>query len=565
MPKLNVNIARDFLNAFKFHELFTDPLGWHQPAARRAESFTFADTPLTRTPIAELSGIVVFEIESKTGGIPDSTARGAISRDVAKVALEHVLIFVDEHKTQSVWHWTKREGGKKQPREHYYFKGQPGDLFISKIAGMVVDISELDEHGKLPLIDAAKKVKDALDVERVTKKFYNDFKEERLAFTDLILGIEDARDRQWYASVLLHRLMFIYFLQSKGFVDGGEPHYLQIKLEDCPARFGPDEYFERFLKPLFFEGFAKPEDERSVEAQDLLGDIKYLNGGLFLQHPLELKYSGITVSDLAFLNLYHLFGRYSWNLDDTPGGKDDELNPDVLGYIFEKYINQKAFGAYYTRPEITEYLCEHTINELILAKLQPEVDLNRSPGGHGGFHSLADLLMNLDAPLCRALLYTVLPGLSLLDPACGSGAFLVAAMKTLINIYSAVTGRIEFLNDAHLKDWLTKTRRDHKSLNYFIKRSIITNNLFGVDIMEEATEIARLRLFLALVSSAQSVDQLEPLPNIDFNILAGNSLIGLMRVEDAEFESSQPQRTRRPACLRHLRPTGRSWKIATEK
>ncbi len=80
---------------------------------------------------------------------------------------------------------------------------------------------------------------------------------------------------------------------------------------------------------------------------------------------------------------------------------------------------------------------------------------------------------------------------------------------------------------------------EHKSLAYFIKRTIITDNLFGVDLMEEATEIARLRLFLALVASAQTVDQLEPLPNIDFNILAGNSLIGLLRVEAHEFESQQ--------------------------
>ncbi|HLJ55175.1 MAG TPA: RNA-binding domain-containing protein, partial [Chthonomonadaceae bacterium] len=110
-----------------------------------------------------------------------------------------------------------------------------------------------------------------------------------------------------------------------------------------------------------------------------------------------------------------------------------------------------------------------------------------------------------------------------------------AAMKTLINIYSAVTGRIDYLNDAYLSGWLHKTRADHESLNYYIKRTIITNNLFGVDIMEEACEIAKLRLFLALVSSAQSADQLEPLPNIDFNILAGNSLVGLLHVDDVEF------------------------------
>lgn len=115
-------------------------------------------------------------------------------------------------------------------------------------------------------------------------------------------------------------------------------------------------------------------------------------------------------------------------------------------------------------------------------------------------------------------------------------------MKTLINVYSAAIGRIKFLHDRNLSKWLIDTEREHKSLAYFIKKRIITDNLYGVDIMEEATEIARLRLFLALVASAESVDQLEPLPNIDFNILPGNSLIGLMRVNDKDFKSRTSQK-----------------------
>ena len=83
--------------------------------------------------------------------------------------------------------------------------------------------------------------------------------------------------------------------------------------------------------------------------------------------------------------------------------------------------------------------------------------------------------------------------------------------------------------------------KEHPSVGYFIKKRIITDNLFGVDIMEEATEIARLRLFLALVASAQSVDDLEPLPNIDFNILPGNSLVGLLRVDETAFEARKFQ------------------------
>jgi Schlafen, AlbA_2/Eco57I restriction-modification methylase len=237
--------------------------------------------------------------------------------------------------------------------------------------------------------------------------------------------------------------------------------------------------------------------------------------------------------------LFKLFGSFSWNLNDKPGGQDNEINPDVLGYIVEKYINQKAFGAYYTRPEITGYLCERTIHRLILDAVNtPEqiIDGVKKTGlPVRSFKNVDDLLKKLDPALATKLLEDVLPKLALLDPACGSGAFLVAAMKTLIDIYAAVFGWIKFNGSPALKARVKNIEADHASLDYFIKKRIISDNLFGVDIMEEAVEIARLRLFLALAASANTVEELEPLPNIDFNILRGNSLIGLMHVDAKGF------------------------------
>jgi hypothetical protein len=148
------------------------------------------------------------------------------------------------------------------------------------------------------------------------------------------------------------------------------------------------------------------------------------------------------------------------------------------------------------------------------------------------------LLFNLDGDLCLFLLEGILPKLSLLDPACGSGAFLVAAMRTLINVYSAVIGRIEFIKNPAVTQWLKIIRDEHSSIQYYIKKRIITDNLYGVDIMEEATEITKLRLFLALVASAKKLEELEPLPNVDFNIMAGNSLIGLIRVDEDGFNGT---------------------------
>ncbi len=527
MP-LNTISTRERLQAFDFTPLFIEDLGWEPPASRKIESAKVKDLAYSLKPIARLSGIGVFEITTNAGTIPDAKARAAIHKQVSEHCYENLLIFLDADRTQSLWYWVKRESGKSHARDHLYVKGQPGDLFISKLASMVVDISELDAKGNISITEVASRLKKALDVERVTKKFYTEFSEEHLAFLELIEGIPDERQRHWYASVLLNRLMFIYFLQRKFFLDGGEERYLQIKL-DQSRKSGKDRYYSVFLKALFFEGFAKPESQRSESAKKLLGKIKYLNGGLFLPHSIEEQNKNIRIPDAAFENILKLFERYSWNLNDTPAGKADEINPDVLGYIFEKYINQKQFGAYYTRPEITEYLCEQTIYKLVLDRINAAHQTK--------FRTIADLLLNLDAPLCRRLLHDILPQLSLLDPACGSGAFLVAAMKTLINLYSAVIGKISFLNDPALNKWFSDVRRDHPSPAYYIKKRIITDNLYGVDIMEEATEIARLRLFLALVASAESVDQLEPLPNIDFNILAGNSLIGLLSVDPTTFDA----------------------------
>ncbi len=309
---------------------------------------------------------------------------------------------------------------------------------------------------------------------------------------------------------------------------------------------------------MFFDSFAKPETDRNPSVQNLVGNVKYLNGGLFLRHRIEQEYN-ISIADEAFEQVLDLFARYSWNLDDTPAGKDDEINPDVLGYIFEKYINQKAFGAYYTRPQITEYLCDRTIHKLIVDRVNAalpshslstsvraglaNISVNRQdislnpplPIPH--FEDINELLIKLDTNVCRLLFKDILPSLSILDPACGSGAFLVAAMKTLIQVYSAVIGTIKLMGDTNLKKDLQEIEKSHQSLPYFIKKRIVTDNLYGVDIMEEATEIAKLRLFLALVSSAHDVNELEPLPNIDFNIMAGNSLIGLTRVDETAFDA----------------------------
>ena len=544
---LNFKRTRDLLYNFEFEDLFIEELGWSQPIRRKAVTLEIEGKIYQYICIAEISGVAVYEVSAvdgesvagngfrsgklmnPEGEIPEAKIRAAIYQEITKLKAENLLIFIDNKRTRSLWYWVKRQENKSFIRDHLYVKGQPGDLFLSKLGSLVIDITEL-ENSEPTVVEIAYRLQKAFDVERVTKQFYKEFQEQHKQFLAYVKGINNSHDQRWYASVLLNRLMFVYFLQRKGFIDNGDLNYLQNKLKETKQR-GDNLYYNTFLPVLFFDSFAKPEIDRAPSVQALVGNIKYLNGGLFLIHRIEQEYD-IKIADEAFEKILDLFARYSWNLDDTPEGKDDEINPDVLGYIFEKYINQKAFGAYYTRPQITEYLCDRTIHKLIVDRVNSSISDKYKP-----FEDINELFLKLDAKVCGLLIKDILPNLSILDPACGSGAFLVAAMKTLIQVYSAVIGTIDLMGDAKLKSELEDIRKLHKSLSYYIKKRIVTDNLFGVDIMEEATEIAKLRLFLALVSSAHNVEELEPLPNIDFNIMAGNSLIGLMKVDETAFDT----------------------------
>ncbi len=552
MAKLDFLSFEKHLSAFDFARLFIDVLGWNKPQAERDwQPDTAGETSFARRTVAELGGVVAIQVVVN-GGWPDEAQRLRVWKHIAHSHAENLLIFTDSQNkaSQSQWYWVKRdkhpETGKPRltARRHEYFKGQPVDLFANKLQAMVVELAELDATGRLPVLEAARRIASALDVEKTTKKFFAAYEQQHLELLAHIQGIDNERDKRWYASVLLNRLMFVWFMQKKFFLSGGDADYLRTKLAQSQQR-GANRFFGEFLNALFFEAFAKPEADRSKEAIALTGQIPYLNGGLFLHHKLELDADHaprvgktLQVADAAFEGIFALFASFTWHLDDTPGGDADEINPDVLGYIFEKYINQKAFGAYYTRPEITGYLAERSIHKLILERVHepamPELGLKEIK-----FDTVADLLARMDARTALKLVNEVLPSITILDPAVGSGAFLVAALKTLINVYYAVVGRAEMGASSELKNWLTHIQKDHPSVGYYIKRRIVSDNLHGVDIMEEACEIAKLRLFLAMVSSVRKVQDLEPLPNIDFNILPGNSLVGLMRVDEHEFNSKE--------------------------
>ena len=529
----------------------------------------------------------------------------------------------------------RREHGKPTAcREHRYHTTQPGDLLIQKLETIAFSF---EEEGQLTLFDVTSRVRSSFDIERVTKKFYDHFKREHTAFLKFLNGIPDEEMQRWYASVMLNRLMFIYFIQKKGFL-GNDQNYLRTKLAQNQEQ-STDRYYKEFLCPLFFDGFAKPETERSRDVKRLLGKIPYLNGGIFQKHQIETFHGeNIEIPDKAFEQLFNFFEQYQWHLDDRPLRSDNEINPDVLGYIFEKYINQKQMGAYYTKEDITDYISKNTIIPCLFDKarkasktafegeasvwqlLQNEpdryiydavkkgADLDLPEEIDAGIHDVSkrrdcwntlasdeyalpteiwrevvarhqryetvrtklangeineindlitynlnirqfaqDVIENCEEPELLRAFWRAITEVTVLDPTCGSGAFLFAALNILEPLYEVCLDRMQvFLDEAEAISESRPPRKyndfrniledieQHPNRRYFILKSIIINNLHGVDIMEEAIEICKLRLFLKMVAQLEDVKRIEPLPDIDFNIQAGNTLIGYTTYDEVK-------------------------------
>ncbi len=409
---LNIEQMYQCVRNFDFASLFVKELRWSPPINTQ---LTAIDNRHTRLEIARLSGVPVFEIHTASGKIPDAHIRDALYGELLPLFPESLLIFLDKERTQSLWYWIKREDSASYKREYVYAKGQPEDLFLNKLDSIVSDLLVFqDKKGQ----------RERADLRPVSDHIVEAFDAQRLSFTQQINGIEDEQDRILYAMILLSRLIFLYFLQCRGFLDSCKT-YLESHLEASSDK----SYYRQFLIPLF-DGLAKSILTRRTDLQEHLGVIPYLNGGMFLPHSLELDYPAIQIPNSAFKQLFSFFSQYEWRIIDVPiqkeseittdilrdagferhplGAiqKENEITPDILGDIFEMYFNRQSQNGFYaTPPEITEYLCRQTIHQFILDRVNQQS--HRFRQRH--FASIKALLEDLDAALCRHLLLDVLP------------------------------------------------------------------------------------------------------------------------------------------------------------
>ena len=627
----------DYIDRADFTGLFVEELGWQRPTrGGRRVKVAVDENQLELTEVASFRGVGIWVCSS----IPSGQTQRAVDKALRKESAERVVIFHDENR--QVWRWPQARdaAGAGTPRlvAHEHHVGRANEALRQRLQFVKIGIDEDD----ISVLEVVRRLRRAFDSDKVTKSFYSKFAQHHRDLTGAIKGIAVSDkatkpELRWYGSILLNRLMFIYFMQRKGFLDG-DVDYLRNRLDQIRKLKRPGsfyEFYKDFLIPLFHEGLGADTKNRVISdpaIEALIGDIPYINGGIFSKHALE-EANDIRVPDKAFEKIFDFFDQWQWHLDDRPSGNPNEINPDVLGYIFEQFVNNREEvakgnkaaatnadkGAYYTKEDVTGYMTANTLVPVFLERLLERVRVNLwrlialdpdryiwSSVKHGcdlplpdeikreasiwprpawdslevpsdlglpaeswwevvdrrkhvqrlthaaragdinsvdlcitnnlDIETLAvDLLDALDTPEDVISAWEVLTDLRVIDPTCGSGAFLFAALNILHRLYTAAFEaaalHAKTTNNNELAQ-IVATANEHPNRDYFLLKHAALNNLYGVDLMPEAVEIARLRLFLKLIAQIESRSDIEPLPDLEFNIRSGNVLVGALTTDD---------------------------------
>ena len=332
---------------------------------------------------------------------------------------------------------------------------------------------------------------------------------------------EDDKLVRDYIKKMMGRIVFLYFLQSKGWL-AGNLHYMHDLFYDASDEVKGD-FLDKVLEPMFFGLLnTKPEDRSSaplvngvgVKYIPNAGEIPYLNGGLFQQEKIDEVDSVFPA--VMFQSLFDFFDSYNFTIDENdPNDAEVGVDPEMLGKIFENLLeDNKDKGAFYTPKEIVRYMCQ----ESLTAYLQTGIEDAEVKEHIANFVKTNDVeeLGGVSSELALSIDQKLID-VKICDPAIGSGAFPMGLLRELY----ACRKSIEIFEEDNAAD---------------IKRHIIQNNIYGVDIEKGAVDIARLRFWLALI-----IDEKEPmpLPNLDFKIMQGNSLLESYKGVDLDVTSKK--------------------------
>lgn len=347
-------------------------------------------------------------------------------------------------------------------------------------------------------------------------------------------------DIRLFAVELMNRLIFVKFLEDKELVDSGLLRSLQTAHSQG---MHPDSFYKTFLEPLFFGVLDERPSERPerIRGIGLYENIPYLNGGLF--RPVETGESGIDdtdfdVRDSVLGSIINLLERYTFSADGGP----TDLDPSILGNVFEKTINhitgdagdqKKELGAYYTPDEITRFCAEETVRPALQERFE-EVMIEKwgwteEMTDYDDVYALIEAVPDSNTDVTESLLAEI-ESFRALDPACGSGHFLTSVQAEIVGIRKALYEGQEKEPD----EWE-------------LCKQTVVENIYGVDIVEPAVEIAKLRLWLSIIAEVdvEEVEEYEEdelaLPNVVFNVRQGNSLIGYTELMETSGDGDQAQ------------------------
>ena len=390
-------------------------------------------------------------------------------------------------------------------------------------------------------------IKKAFSVEALSDDFFDEYRKQYAEFVKFLTGKEYVKkgnkwveqktgepDGQYFTSFkeddklvrdyikkMMGRIVFLYFLQSKGWL-AGNLHYMHDLFYDASDE-AKENFLDKVLEPMFFGLLnTKPEDRSSAPLVNGVGvkyipnadEIPYLNGGLFQQEKIDEVDSVFPAG--MFQSLFDFFDSYNFTIDENdPNDAEVGVDPEMLGKIFENLLeDNKDKGAFYTPKEIVRYMCQESLTAYLQTGIE-DAEVKEHIANFvktndveelGGASS--ELAMSIDRKLIDV---------KICDPAIGSGAFPMGLLRELY----ACRKSIEIFEEDNAAD---------------IKRHIIQNNIYGVDIEKGAVDIARLRFWLALI-----IDEKEPmpLPNLDFKIMQGNSLLESYKGVDLDVTSKK--------------------------
>lgn len=402
------------------------------------------------------------------------------------------------------------------------------------------------------------KIEDDDGYEENIKEFYNDFAEcmkkivlhndPHSPYQVYDIPPSHVQEKIEYFRTVFFRLLFIKILHAWNIL-GVNP------IDDYVFKTDESEYYGR-LKRVFFKVLNVPLDKRLPEVKTrVLNGVPYLNGGLFRPSRIELMYPDIHLSSESLTYIWRILNKYRYiPYTSTSDEESKYITPMALGHIFERTIDvtggdRKGTGSYYTKKSITNYITTSSIDRYIVDRVNEMIDAHIEEYEKKGLKPIIRRhIKNLDfyydmnteaSNIISKYILKLLANIKICDNACGSGAFLDSAAERLERIYRKMYRNLG-IRELVFYDPTLNARNDPKNGIfmdiYTLRKHIVCNNIYGVDIQEEAVQIAKLRMWLWIINPYDPVSEsvtgtiVEPLPNIDYNIMQGNSLIGFVRL-----------------------------------